>query len=224
MDVFTPQPVEAHTRGATGSVSLIIGPMFSGKTTELIRRVRVALAAGRQCCVVRPERDTRWVGGDVHTHHSAGGKSTVVSGMNCQQRGFRHDEAPIVTVSSLVGAVDRLAGYDVVAVDEGQFVEDLAQGCDGLAARGVHVVVAALNGTYARTPFPAVSELYPACERVTMLRAVCMVCRERDAPFSVLYRESPEPPADGSEGASPGNFVNIGGGDKYMAVCRACLP
>jgi len=217
MDGF--MPVDAHAPGSPGSVSLIIGPMFSGKTTELVRRVRVALAARRRCCVVRPDRDSRWAGGDLHTHHSAGGGSAVVPD-GC--RGFRHDEAPIVSVSSLVDAADRLAGYDVVGVDEGQFFEDLAAGCDALASRGVHVIVAALNGTYARTPFPAVSELYPVCERVSMLHAVCMVCRERNAPFSVLCPAGPAPGNNGTPHSS--DFVNIGGEDKYRAVCRACLP
>lgn len=186
--------------GALGTVTLIVGPMFSGKTTELIRRLRVSLVARQRCCVVRPAIDDRWAG--LHTHHSAA----------AQAGGLEPDEVAVFAGKTLREAVPP-TGFDVVAVDEGQFFPDLAAECARLADRGVHVVVSALNGTFHQTPFPAVSELYPRCDKVIMLRAVCMACHAREAPFTVRVGADP----------SGGGVVDVGGADKYRAVCRACL-
>ena len=201
-----------------GRLELITGPMFSGKTTELIRRLRVSLVVGKRCCVVRPSIDDRWLSeGDekppLHTHYS--NAAGTASG------GLAANEAFTIVSKTLASCKDELTSYDLVAVDEGQFFPDLAEVCPLLAQEGVHVVVSALNGTYAQTPFEPVSQLYPHCDKIIMLRAVCMSCRAREAAFTARARDveararAPSP--------KDGTFVDVGGEEKYRAVCRACL-
>jgi thymidine kinase len=106
-----------------------------------------------------------------------------------------------------ISSVD-LEGVDVVAVDEGQFFPDLASFCSAQASSGRIVVVAALDGTYDRKPWPSVSELIPLSESVIKLTAICHSCGA-EAPFSRRIVASLA-------------TTLIGDKDKYEAACRRC--
>jgi thymidine kinase len=206
--------IDATRAHGSGSITLIVGPMFSGKTTELIRRLRVALVAGRSCCIVRPLLDNRWEASElnrtIHTHHTS----------HSQKGGLDDKEIPIYIQTSLLDSSKSehtpLNSFDVIAIDEGQFFGDLAEGCTELARKGAHIIVSALNGTFGQTGFPPVTALYPHCDKLIMLRAVCMSCRTREASFTTRIS------AQSSE-TSEGGFIDVGGEDKYRAVCRRCL-
>jgi len=173
-----------------GRISLVIGPMFAGKTEELIRNAGRARAAQLPYVFVRPLCDTRHA--ELQSHGETLARGRVARGnalADCDVQDAR-----------------------VVLVDEGQFFPDLALQCSRWAREGRQVFVAALDGTAERDPFPAVAALLPLCDSVCKLRAICMLCRRRDAPFT---KRMGAPPATSTT-------VDIGGSDKYAAACRAC--
>lgn len=186
-----------------GSIRLVAGPMFSGKTTELIRAIKVAGHANIRCFLVRPSADVRTA--DVQAHCGAD---------------LSPDAATRMTGPSLAriaaSVIAAAAGERcLVAVDEGQFFPDLAAGAVALAGAGIHVVVAALDGSFSQKPFESVSALYPHCDAFDKRTAICGTCRLREAPFTMLR-------ACAQVDASGGELI-IGGSDKYHAVCRACM-
>jgi len=100
----------------------------------------------------------------------------------------------------------------VIGIDEGQFFEDLAEGCELLAQAGYIVVVSALNGTYTRKPWPSVSQLLPLADHIIHSNSICQECSSHDGCYSWLKQIEPEVQDE----------VVIGGADKYMAICRSC--
>lgn len=148
-----------------GRVELIIGPMFAGKTTELMRRVKREIHARRSCFVIKYSKDTRY---DVHNVAS-------------------HDQLTLraqAAVSQLTEVHDKWQKFDVLAIDEGQFFADLVDFCNTAADAGKIVMVSALDGDYRRKPFGQICELVPYCESVDKLTAVCMMCHEQPACFT----------------------------------------
>lgn len=183
-----------------GSIHLVTGPMFSGKTSEILRRVEVARAAGHTCLLVRPLHDTRWTKEVLQTH---------------SHRTLTEKDVKVRWTNSLVELAKevREENFGVVAVDEGQFLDDLAEGCIEFASQKRHVLVSALDGAFDQTPFASVSKLYPHCEEVVKLQAVCMCCRARPASFTTLR--------SGLKQLTRRDVV--GGVETYLAVCRPCL-
>jgi thymidine kinase len=150
---------------ARGRVELVVGPMFSGKTTDLMRRMRRYELAEMDCIVVKYARDVRYAdGAEIATHDKRF--------MNA------------VACTTLAEVRERAAAATCIGIDEGQFFPDLVPFCEDMAAAGRVVVVAALSGTFDRQPFPAVAQLVACADTVTALTAVCMHCH-RDAPFTL---------------------------------------
>jgi len=147
----------------TGRIEMICGPMFAGKSTELIRRLKRHTRAGKRVLVLKHAIDDRF--------H----KSSIVN----------HDggEAEALAVSTLRG-ID-LTGVDVVGIDEGQFFggEELADFCRGAAGSGVVVIAAGLSGDFQQRAFPSMSALFPLVDEVSHICAVCDTCGS-DAHFS----------------------------------------
>ena len=137
--------------------------MFSGKTTELFRRIKRYTAAHENCLVVRYEKDTRYSTNHASTHDREMLRATGAASLG--------------EVAAMV------AEYDVIGVDEGQFYPDLVEMVEQFAAQGKKVVISALDGDFRRKPFGRVLELVPMAESVTKLTAVCTFCHA-DAPFT----------------------------------------
>ncbi|OQS07609.1 thymidine kinase, cytosolic-like isoform X1 [Thraustotheca clavata] len=173
-----------------GELQLIIGPMFSGKTTELIRRMRRYHHAQLKCLVVRSAIDERYTTEDLISTHD---KQMI----------------PATPVKNLVEIKDEFVNYDVIGIDEGHFYSDLDAFCDMAADEGKIIIVAALDGTFERKPFPQVCGLIPRAEHVTKLSAVCALC--------------------GTDASFTRRIVNntaielVGGSDMYQPVCRSCF-
>lgn len=149
----------------TGRIEIIIGPMFAGKTTELMRRVKREIHARRRCFVIKYSKDTRYDAENVASHDKLTLKATA-------------------SVSRLSDAGDEWREHDVIAIDEGQFFPDLLDFCEKVADAGKVVVVSALDGDFQRRPFGKICELIPMAESVTKLTAVCMMCHSEEAPFT----------------------------------------
>ncbi|KPI83837.1 putative thymidine kinase [Leptomonas seymouri] len=148
-----------------GRIELVIGPMFAGKTTELMRRVKREIHARRSCFVIKYAKDTRYDARNVASH---------------DQLTLRAQAA----VSKLVEVQDQWRKFDVLAIDEGQFFVDLVDFCNTAADAGKIVMVSALDGDYRRKPFGQICDLIPFCESVDKLSAVCMMCHEQPACFT----------------------------------------
>lgn len=144
---------------------MIIGPMFAGKTTELMRRVKREIHARRSCFVIKYAKDTRYDVSNVASH---------------DQLTLRAQAA----VSKLGEVKEQWRRFDVLAIDEGQFFSDLVEFCNTAADAGKIVMVSALDGDYRRKPFGQICELVPYCESVDKLTAVCMMCHEQPACFT----------------------------------------
>lgn len=178
-----------------GRLELILGPMFSGKTSEMFRRIQRHAAAGRACGIVKYAHDDRY-----SAEHAASHDGRLMRATRARR---------------LADASEDVTRWNVVGVDEGQFYGDLVEGVMRAVEAGKTVVVAALDGNYKREPFGDVPRLVPLADRVTKLCAVCSVCG-RDAPFTRrLIR--------GGGGGESLEEVVIGGSETYMAVCRTCF-
>ncbi|WP_281255184.1 thymidine kinase [Luteimicrobium subarcticum] len=179
----------------SGRVEVVAGPMFAGKTEELLRRVRRAEVAGRRVEVVSHALDTRRGAGQVSSHAGAAVPSRVA------------DRAEEV-------ATGRDPRTELLAVDEAQFFgPELVDVVERLADDGLVVVVAGLDVTYDGRPFEPVATLSALAERADRLLAVCTVCGE-DAPFHVRVV------ADHDDPSSATVAGHVGGAEKYQARCR----
>ncbi|MFB0516528.1 MAG: thymidine kinase [Candidatus Neomarinimicrobiota bacterium] len=142
-----------------GWIEVISGSMFSGKTEELIRRLRRAQIAKQSVAIFKPQLDDRYSESDIVSHSQLRIPSTPVSS---PQEILKHaDEA------------------DVIGIDEAQFFEpDIVSVVKELAGRGKRVVVAGLDKDYRGEPFGALPELMAEAEYVTKTLAICMRCGE----------------------------------------------
>lgn len=148
-----------------GMVQVIYGPMFSGKTTELLRRVRIYRIRGAVCLLLKT-KDSRYEN-DIHnvmTHDQ-----------------FNYLEA--VSCDSLYEREGLVGEADIVAIDEGQFFPDIVEFCEELANRGKIVIVACLDSDYRREPFGNICSLVAKSEQVTKLGSICRYCKT-DAYFT----------------------------------------
>ncbi len=146
-----------RAEGRRGSIEIITGSMFSGKTEELIRRLRRAQFAGLKVEIFKPSLDNRY------------SELRVVS----------HDEKSIVsTPVDNAASIQLLAGdVDVVGIDEAQFFDDsVIDVCNSLADNGVRVIVAGLDMDFMGKPFGPIPKLLSVAEYITKVHAICMRC------------------------------------------------
>jgi len=182
------------TRG--GWLEVVCGPMFSGKSEELIRRLRRAEIAGRRALVVKPALDDRYEVGHVVSH--AGAKMRAVAAESSAD-------------------VPRLAaGYDAVGIDEVQFFDAaIVEAIETLVERGTRVVAAGLAQDFRGLPFGAMPTLLCVAEFVDKLEAVCHRC---GGPATMTQRL-----VDGTPAPFGGATIQVGALDSYEARCRACF-
>jgi thymidine kinase len=178
-----------------GLLELVCGPMFSGKSEELIRRLRRAEIAGRKTLIVKPLIDDRYDVGHVVSH----GGTTMRA----------------VTATSSA-EVERLAtGYEAVGIDEVQFFDSgIVDAVSTLVERGVRVVAAGLAQDFRGLPFGEMPTLLCIADHVDKLDAVCHRC---GGPATLTQRL-----LDGQPAPFSGATVQIGALDSYEARCRAC--
>ena len=144
-------------RRGRGRIEVICGSMFSGKTEELIRRMKRAKFARQKVEIYKPVIDTRYSKEDVVSHDHNVITSTPV------------DSSSAILLFS--------GDIDVVGIDEAQFFDDgLADVCNQLANRGVRVIVAGLNMDYRGKPFGPIPSLLAIADEVTKVHAICVRC------------------------------------------------
>jgi thymidine kinase len=178
-----------------GWLEVVCGPMFSGKSEELIRRLRRAEIAGQRALIVKPRIDDRYDIGHVVSHAGAKMRAVAVS---------KPEDIP--------GLAD---GYDVIGIDEVQFFSSqIVFVIDVLVARGTRVVAAGLDQDFRGRPFGAMPELLCRAEILDKLQAVCHRC---NGPATMTQRL-----VDGMPAAADGETIVVGALDSYEARCRSC--
>lgn len=188
-----------------GKIELIFGPMFSGKSTELHRRIRRHKIAGRSVLLIKYKDDTRYA-------HICGSNANVT---------HDHQTLPAHSAKELMGNMDNIAhNYDVIGIDEGQFFGDVVAFCDRWANKGKVVICAALDGTYEREMFNDILKLVPMAESVDKLTSVCAMC-SKDASFTLRCFDSSKNSSREKE-EEDGPVELIGGAEMYKAACRKC--
>lgn len=179
-----------------GWIEVICGSMFSGKTEELIRRVKRAQIAKQKVQVFKPSIDDRYSQADVTSHS-----------------GVQVVATPVSDASSILGLVD--PDTEVVAIDEAQFFDwGIAEVCNTLADRGIRVIVAGLDMDFRGEPFGPVPVLMAQAELVDKLQAICVVC---GAPASRTQRLINGKPASYHD-----PVIMVGASEVYEARCRVC--
>jgi thymidine kinase len=144
--------------GEAGRIEVICGSMFSGKSEELIRRLRRAMIARQKVQAFKPEIDDRYSPDDIVSHDERR--------IECRK---------VREAKEILGLVDQ--DTKVVGIDEAQFFgEDLVGVCEELAGRGYRVIVAGLDQDYRGKPFEPIPQLLALAEEITKTMAVCMVC------------------------------------------------
>ncbi len=182
--------------GSLGSVEVICGSMFSGKTEELIRRVKRAHIARKSVQVFKPAIDTRYSVDEVSSHD-----------------GVRFHALPVATAAEILDLLE--AKTEVVAIDEVQFFDTaVVELCDRLASSGKRVIVAGLDQDFRGESFGPLPELLSRAEHVEKLQAICVVC---GAPASRTQRLINGVPAAYSDPT-----ILVGATEAYEARCRTC--
>lgn len=177
-----------------GWLEVVCGPMFSGKSEELMRRLTRATIARQRVELLRPAVDTRH------------GPDELVSHAGLRMPGRR--------VADMAALRDIEA--DVVGFDEVQFFPDeVVDVVDHLTHRGIRVVCSGLDMDYRRRPWPVTQALLARAEFADKLQAVCLQC---GGPATLSQRLE----ADGTPASEAGPAVEIGNGERYEARCRAC--
>jgi len=178
----------------SGWVEVICGSMFSGKSEELIRRVRRAQFAKQRIVVFKPGIDNRYSDENVCSHN---GNQIVAISVSKSMEIFEH-----ITFET-----------DLIAIDEIQFFdENIVEVVNQLANKGYRVVVAGLDMDFRGIPFGPVPALMATAESVTKLQAVCHVC---GSPAYCSQRL-----IDGKPAPYDGSVIQVGAAESYQARCR----
>lgn len=182
--------------GRSGWIEVICGPMFSGKSEELIRRLRRAEIARQRIQIFKHTLDARYEASSIVSHSQQSLPSMAV-----------HQAEQI-----LDNVQDRT---EVVAIDEAQFLDDgVVALANRLADLGLRVIVAGTDMDFRGEPFGPIPQLLAVAERVDKLHAICVVCGDLATRNQRLI--------DGRPAPAEGPTIQVGGSESYEARCRAC--
>jgi thymidine kinase len=177
-----------------GSLTVITGSMFSGKTEELIRRLRRSLYARRSVQVFKHALETRSDLTEIRSHN-----------------GVPHEAGAVSTSEELLESIK--PETDVVAVEEAQFFDEgIVDACRSLADSGYQVIVAGLDMDFRGRPFGPMPDLLAEADEVVKLRAICAICG-RDASRSQRL-------IDGKPAPASAPTILVGAQETYEARCR----
>jgi len=180
----------------SGRIELICGSMFSGKTEELIRRLRRARIAKQKVQVFKPSIDTRFAESEVTSHN-----------------GVQFEAIPVENAGQLLQALD--PDTTVVGIDEAQFFDDeIVSLCERLADEGRRVIAVGLDTDFRGEPFGPVPALMARAEQVDKLQAICVACGGAASRTQRLI--------DGKPAAYSDPVVLVGASEVYEARCRRC--
>ncbi|HEX8735674.1 MAG TPA: thymidine kinase [Pyrinomonadaceae bacterium] len=147
-------------KNGVGWVEVIVGSMFSGKSEELIRRLKRANIARQKVQVFKPAIDIRYSVEEIASHS-----------------GLKHGSIPVASAKEMLDKVE--IDTEVVGIDEGQFFDlEVVNAVNFLANRGMRVIVAGLDQDYTGRPFEPMPQLLAVAEFITKTHAICVKCGE----------------------------------------------
>ena len=183
--------------GREGTIEVITGVMFSGKSEELLRRVRRALIARRSVQVFKSHLDDRYSG--IHAISSHDGRRVEARPVSSSMEIAEHDDPEV----------------EVVAIDEVQFLDvGIVDVANRLADRGIRVIISGTDMDFRGEPFGHIGPLLAVAERIDKLHAICVVCGELATRNQRLI--------DGRPAPAEGPTIQVGGSESYEARCRRC--
>jgi thymidine kinase len=176
----------------TGYLKVILGCMFSGKTTELIKEYNRHKACGIRCCFVNHSADDRYGSGTTTTKtHS---QNSITNDKSCKK---------------LTDVLWEASNYDAFFINEGQFFDDLYEAINFLVnMQNKKVYVCGLDGDFRRREFGSILKILPLCDDVVKLKAICKSCKILDGIFTFRLSDEKEQ-------------LLIGTND-HIALCRNC--
>lgn len=176
-----------------GKIELILGPMFSGKSTELIKRIRLFKVLNKKIMVVKPNIDNRYSESDISTHDNIKYTSICVTHLSELNTHY----------------ADNYKEIDIIVIEEGQFFPDLYDFVIQSANIDFkHVIIAGLSGDYNRKAIGRIIDLIPHADTVEYKTALCTLCGDGTvAPFTFKKIKDT-------------NQILVGGTDIYMPLCR----
>ena len=184
--------------GECGRIDVIVGPMFAGKTSELLQRVAQMEVTGQNVLVIKSDKDVRYSDRHVTSHD---GKKR-----EC------HAVSTLAEVKQKL--LQEYQSSPVIAIDEAQFFSDLIQFCTNAADEDhKHVIIAGLDGDFLRNRFGQVLDVMPLADSVTKLSATCFFCSRENS-------EKQNPAVFSLRLTSNMNQEEIGGAESYVAACR----
>jgi len=185
-----------------GSLDLISGPMLSGKTSELLRRLLIDVELGFKVGYINHSIDTR-SSGDFSTHNPLYKASLSVSGLE------------FIKADSLQNITEQIKGFDVIGIDEAQFFSDLKEVVPRwIDSYNKKVIVAGLTGDFEGKKFGQILDLEPMADTFTKLNSFCQPCAKQRKIKNAIFthriqRESKDQ-------------IQVGGAETYIPVCRKC--
>ena len=178
------------------SIDIIFGPMFSGKTTELVRRLSILSEANLRVLYINSVIDTR--GEIISTHNKS---------LNPKINAIKLDKLYLTDI--------QIDNYDIFGIDESQFFNGLKEFCLFISeTKHKKVIVSGLNGDFKRSPFGEINDLIPFCDTITKLYPFCQPCRKMNVLTEALFSKRITYSSD--------NVIEVGASDLYIPTCRSC--
>ena len=179
-----------------GYLKIIVGSMFSGKTTELIKEYNRYKSCGFRCCFINHSSDERYNSG---TNKTSTHNKVMVNSASCNLLHELFHEIPSRIIDS----------NDIFFINEGQFFKDLYEWVDWLVnKKKKKVYVCGLDGDFQRKKFGSILDIVPLCDDIIKLKAICKDCKNIEGIFT--YRLSNE------------IEQTVIGSDNYTSLCRKC--
>lgn len=189
--------VEIVEYAQRGSIEVIVGPMYAGKSEELIRRVNRAKIADLKVLAFKPAIDNRYCVDNITSHNG------------------KQMECIAVENAEIILEYIEKEEFDVLAIDEVQFLGDkMAAVCQQAAEKGKRVIVSGLDMDFRGEPFSIVPNLMAIAEYVTKLTAICKVCKMPATRTQRLVNGQPAKYSD--------PVIMVGAKESYEARCRKC--
>lgn len=174
-------------------ITLIIGPMYAGKSSDLFTVTRRHVRQDHKCLFVKYRKDNRYSEDKIYTHDN-----------------INLDEDCLISPKTI--NIEDILKYspEVVCIDEGQFFDNLVDVSIELSKRDISVYISALNSDYRGKMFPSIVEIIPHCDTIKFLNAICSRCKEDRGIYSRRKSDEKE-------------IELIGGLEMYYVLCRKCL-
>ena len=183
------------TTTKTGYLKVIIGSMFSGKTTELLKEHRRHSACGFECLLINHSSDKRYTDKEETSTHDG----IKVNSINVGNKLF-----------DFFKKESYLTRYDIIFINEGQFFEDLYIFVDHIVnKKNKKVYVCGLDGDFKRKKFGSILDIIPLSDDVIKIKAICTECMENDAIFTHRITKDT-------------TQTIVGGAELYKPLCRSC--